>query len=507
MEKTIENIKKIFHRGPKKKKVIGDGATDGKTQEVNEKVLTSRVELKKTAEVVGTNKTRSEVPIANDDDLDDEFNKCEGCNKSMVHGYEVTLSNGLCWHYQCFNCDNCGVDVSKQKYAYERGCLLCGPCIQVRVRSNCHKCVMTIEMDDTKLIVDGKEFHKACFACLICSLQLESVYGCKDDQYYCETCYLEMFGKKCGHCKKVILGEGLRFGESNYHRECFVCSECSSALKEGAVHSIQQRPACPTCYENQFHETCKVCQLVVAEGLKFRDQRFHQECFKCRNCGLLLADRKGEFLLTELGLQCKECVKTTMSEDIQANTVTENCTGCQLPIHVKNLVFDGESNWHYKCFCCNLCGSALVGQKYYIKDEKLFCNNCFLAEYLPTCYSCKVELHGKGGIKMNSSSGQVLTWHESCLQCSDCKDDLNMDNVVFNEKLFCKPCYMNAKLNKCDTCSKPISAIGFTFRGKFWHDTCFACDECGKTFLDGKFRNLRSHKLCDECFRNVTIGV
>ena len=56
MEKTIENIKKIFHRGPKKKKVIGDGTSDGKTQEVNEKVLTSRVELKKTAEVVGTNK-------------------------------------------------------------------------------------------------------------------------------------------------------------------------------------------------------------------------------------------------------------------------------------------------------------------------------------------------------------------------------------------------------------------------------------------------------------------
>ena len=84
------------------------------------------------------------------------------------------------------------------------------------------------------------------------------------------------------------------------------------------------------------------------------------------------------------------------SGDIQSNTVTENCTGCQLPIHVKNLVFDGESNWHYKCFCCNICGSALVGQKYYVKEEKLFCNNCFLAEYLPTCYSCKVELHGKG---------------------------------------------------------------------------------------------------------------
>ena len=35
-------------------------------------------------------------------------------------------------------------------------------------------------------------------------------------------------------------------------------------------------------------------------------------------------------------------------EERGAESATEICRGCELPIHVKNLVFDGESNWHFK---------------------------------------------------------------------------------------------------------------------------------------------------------------
>ena len=38
---------------------------------------------------------------------------------------------------------------------------------------------------------------------------------------------------------QVILGEGLRFGEQNYHRTCFKCSVCDQALAQGAAHSIK----------------------------------------------------------------------------------------------------------------------------------------------------------------------------------------------------------------------------------------------------------------------------
>ena len=55
---------------------------------------------------------------------------------------------------------------------------------------------------------------------------------------------------------------------------------------------------------------------------------------------------------------------------------------------------------------------------------------------------------------MNSESGQVLTWHEDCLQCSVCQLRVSLDNVVFREKLFCKSCYIETNLNRCDNCHK-----------------------------------------------------
>eukprot|EP00092_Neocalanus_flemingeri_P020518 GFUD01022231.1.p1 GENE.GFUD01022231.1~~GFUD01022231.1.p1 ORF type:complete len:519 (+),score=136.93 GFUD01022231.1:269-1825(+) len=515
MEKTIENIKKILHIGPKKVKHEEIKELPIEKPKVQQKVLTTKVEL--TREDIPGAKPRDyepivykgngvELPIATEDDVDNDTGRdmCEGCRKPMLRGNEICLTNGLHWHYTCFSCDNCGADVSQQKYAYERGCLMCEPCIKSRVRTNCHKCIMVIEMEDIKLIVDGKEFHQKCFVCLVCSVQLDKIYGSKNGEYYCETCYVDKFGKKCAECAKVILGEGLRFGNESYHKDCFNCSKCSHSVEQGSVHSIKGKPVCTSCYELQFQEMCFACKLQVSEGLKFREERFHQECFKCKTCSLNLADKKGDFLLTEDGLQCKACVKITMSDEIQTESVTENCKACELPIHVKNLVFDGEQNWHYKCFCCSQCNSALVNQKYYDKSGKLFCNDCFLAEYDPTCYNCKVEIKGKSGVKMQSSTGKVLTWHKDCLQCSVCQSGISLDNVVFKDKLFCKSCYLDTILNKCDKCVKPITGVGFTFRGKFWHDTCFACDQCENIFEEGKFRNLREQKLCDDCFKVVT---
>ena len=84
------------------------------------------------------------------------------------------------------------------------------------------------------------------------------------------------------NCLQVILGEGLRFGEQNYHRACFKCSVCGQALAQGAAHSIkvgslgnslyvsylytQGMPACGECYDNQFKEKCVVCHQVVTGG-------------------------------------------------------------------------------------------------------------------------------------------------------------------------------------------------------------------------------------------------
>ena len=165
---------------------------------------------------------------------------------------------------------------------------------------------------DTKLIVDGKEFHRNCFTCSACSALLDSVYGRKEGQYYCETCYVQMFGKKCSDCGLVILGSGLKFSSDHYHTQCFKCWQCGAGLSQGA-HTIKDRPVCADCYDKHFQESCTVCHQTVSQGIIFKEKRFHPQCFKCLRCGLLLEDKKGEFLLTEAGLQCKKCVVSNMS--------------------------------------------------------------------------------------------------------------------------------------------------------------------------------------------------
>ena len=257
-------------------------------------------------------------------------------------------------------------------------------------------------------------------------------------QYYCETCYVEIFGKKCSHCAQVILGSGLKFSSENYHRECFKCWQCGAGLSQGA-NTIKGRPVCGGCYDQHFLHSCTVCHQTVAEGIIFKEQRFHPQCFKCLRCGLLLEDKKGEFLLTEDGLQCKKCVASNMSVlsstniyimtstsqhcrsgELQEDSVTEQCSSCQLPIHVKDHVSDGEQSWHYKCFVCQQCKDSLVGTKYYDKQGSLYCDNCFHAEHLPTCYHCKVELKGKGEWKgWDGARGRAWVLIMSCRRSQD----------------------------------------------------------------------------------------
>ena len=99
--------------------------------------------------------------------------------------------------------------------------------------------------------------------------------------------------------------------------------------------------------------------------------------------------------------------------------MTENCTSCQLPIHVKDLVSDGEQSWHYKCFICRQCSDSLVGTKYYDKQGSLYCYNCFHAEHLPTCYHCKVELKGKGEWREAKRPGLVWVLIVCCRRSQD----------------------------------------------------------------------------------------
>ena len=112
------------------------------------------------------------------------------------------------------------------------------------------------------------------------------MYGSKGGEYYCESCYLTLFGKKCAGCEKVgtifllkifyfillqvILGEGLRFGEQNYHRVCFKCAVCDQALAQGAAHSIKVGSSGETVFMSVIFipRGCRLVENVMTTSSK-----------------------------------------------------------------------------------------------------------------------------------------------------------------------------------------------------------------------------------------------
>merc|ERR1719348_736237 len=144
---------------------------------------------------------------------------------------------------------------------------MCHSCLTSKINSVCYTCNQVISLNETKLIVDGKEFHENCFKCKMCSVKLSKIYGSKDGSYFCENCYIENYGKKCAGCSKIILGPGIRFGDACYHKDCFKCFQCLAIIPQpGPVRSIKGSPACEQCYEKQFTESCFVCGQLVEEG-------------------------------------------------------------------------------------------------------------------------------------------------------------------------------------------------------------------------------------------------
>ena len=123
----------------------------------------------------------------------------------------------------------------------------------------------------------------------------------------------------------MVLGEGLRFGEDFYHPECFNCSQCATPLNQVSTDiamymiiitmimtitiiitreaSTQSKAALSAVLATsssskrlaQNVETPskvkrtprKFYNCFLAEGLKFREKRFHATCFTCANCQVL----------------------------------------------------------------------------------------------------------------------------------------------------------------------------------------------------------------------------
>ena len=102
----------------------------------------------------------------------------------------------------------------------------------------------------------------------------------------------------------------------------------------------------------------------------------HKECFTCFHCKDVLT---GPFWPHRGVPYCQKC---------HATQFCPRCEGCGEPIVEEGITAMGHK-YHPACFQCTTCRKAIDGGKFYQKDAKPYCEDCYAKQFTPECAVCK----------------------------------------------------------------------------------------------------------------------
>ncbi|XP_070615545.1 filamin-binding LIM protein 1 [Erythrolamprus reginae] len=178
----------------------------------------------------------------------------------------------------------------------------------------CHKGILP---EAVTLEAMRKQYHVKCFTCRAChsSLAGQSYYQ-KEGRPLCVACYQTTL-EKCDACQAFILSEIVWAVGKGYHPECFTCVACSQQIGSDAFAvDDDQRALCLPDFYRKFAPTCGVCEerIIPQDGrdayrIECLGRSFHEDCYRCEKCQVLLSLEPTEDGCYPLGsrLLCQAC--------------------------------------------------------------------------------------------------------------------------------------------------------------------------------------------------------
>ncbi|PSR82185.1 hypothetical protein BD289DRAFT_371665 [Coniella lustricola] len=153
--------------------------------------------------------------------------------------------------------------------------------------------------------------------------------------------------------------------------------------------------------------TCKKCgEPLTGQFVRALDGTFHLDCFKCRDCGQIVAskffpaedeDGQGQYPLCEtdyfrrLGLLCYQCGGALRGSYITAL----------------------ERKYHVDHFTCSLCPTIFGAQdSYYEHDSQVYCHYHYSTQFAQKCNGCQTAIL-KQFVEI-FRNGQNQHWHPEC---------------------------------------------------------------------------------------------
>lgn len=158
---------------------------------------------------------------------------------------------------------------------------------------------------------------------------------------------------------------------------------------------------------NKGHRICKKCgEPLTGQFVRALGGTFHLDCFKCRDCGQIVAskffpvdeeDGSGQFPLCEtdyfrrLDLLCFECGGALRGSYITAL----------------------ERKYHIEHFTCSVCPTIFGAQdSYYEHDGKVYCHYHYSTQFAQRCNGCQTAIL-KQFVEI-FRNGQNQHWHPEC---------------------------------------------------------------------------------------------
>lgn len=152
---------------------------------------------------------------------------------------------------------------------------------------------------------------------------------------------------------------------------------------------------------------CKKCgEPLTGQFVRALDGTFHLDCFKCRDCGQIVAskffpadeeDGEGQYPLCEtdyfrrLGLLCYQCGGALRGSYITAL----------------------ERKYHVDHFTCSLCPTVFGAQdSYYEHDGQVYCHYHYSTQFAQKCNGCQTAIL-KQFVEI-FRNGQNQHWHPEC---------------------------------------------------------------------------------------------
>ncbi|XP_034941042.1 four and a half LIM domains protein 3 isoform X5 [Chelonus insularis] len=300
-------------------------------------------------------------------------------------------------------------------------------------------------------------------------------------------------GHECGVCHEPLKYGSLAVMASKlgilYHPSCFQCTQCRELLVDLAYCVHDDALYCERHYAEKLMPRCAACDELIFSGeyTKAMNKDWHSGHFCCWQCDESLTGQR--YVLRDEHPYCIKCY-----ESVFAN----GCEECNkiIGIDSKDLSYK-DKHWHEACFLCNKCRVSLVDKQFGSKVDKIYCGNCYDAQFASRCDGCG-EIFRAGTKKMEYKTRQ---WHEKCFCCVVCKNPIGTKSFIPREQeIYCASCYEDKFATRCVKCNKIITSGGVTYKQEPWHRDCFTCSHCNNSLAGQRFTSRDDKPYCAECF-------